>query len=622
MKRSMSTCLLAATLTLGSLIQTAPVFAEETSQTEAQSETGITLTRNEDSGCYFWKPPSYSHRSDIMTPEYYVFAGNLSEADMKDLIDEMDAEDALNEWGSSITFITPKNGETYSDADVESFETMISHAPIKNIKLIGIDDGAAFINNKIADHANYIAGMLLVNGTQEDGIEVDQAIPVYLVNPDDNSKAFYEKANAQESIASDLQKTIVGEDETLADAFANAYDQLFIRNYRSHNDLTEFYNLPALADRENTLEYNFELTNSPVFEDLDMTYNEMVHQSIDGLEGSDYAWFEYIPKAALEAEEKTVPLVVTLHGNQNDPRLQGDTTGWEELAAAENFMVVSPEYQTAEDHGYFTQEGNTEIYGKVEGMGDDGVINLIEMLETKYPQIDPSRIYVTGLSQGGALTSYLGLKYNNVFAAAASVSGVNSRHQAIEELQADYDGAKIPFMYLCGDHDFFQMIPVDGSSEHGTKDLFDFSIWEKDENTHIYSILTGYQKANGFETADMDMEADPYFGITPTETEDIELGGKTAHVSRLAQDGTTYMELVAIEDQAHWNNKAEAQYIWNFFKNYSRDTETGDLVVAATKAETSGPSTTTKSIYLAIGFAAIALLLFVPSRKKDQANKA
>lgn len=618
MKRSMSKCLLAAAIALSPVASAMPILAEETSETTSASS--IQLHKDETSGYYTWKSSNYSHRPDVLTPDYYVFAGNLSESEMNDLLADLDLEEALNTWGSSITFITPENGEAYSDEDVTKFETMISHAPIKNIKLIGIDEGATFINNKIADHANYIAGMLLVNGTQKEGVEIDQAIPVYLVNPDENSKAFYEKANDQDSLVKELQRTIVSEGESLREAFAHAYEQLFIRNYRSHNDLTEFYNLPALADRENTLEYNFELTNSPVFEDMDMTYNEKVHQTIEGLEGSDYAWFEYIPNAVLEAKEKSVPLVVSLHGNQNDPRLQGDTTGWVELAATENFMVVSPEYQTIENEGFFSKPENVDVYGRVEGMQEDGVVKLIEQLETQYPQIDPSRIYVTGLSQGGAVTSLLGLKYNDVFAAAASVSGVNSRHEAIEEIQENYDGQKIPYMYLCGDHDFFQMIPVDGSSEHGTKDLFDFSIWEKDENTHIYSILTGYQIANGFETAEMNMEADPYFGITPTETEDTEIGGKTAHVSRLSQDGVTYMELVAMEDQAHWNNKAQAQYIWNFFTNYSRNPETGELVVTELSKAQTGPSTSTKAIFLAIGFGALGVLIFAPSRKNKKAK--
>ena len=38
------------------------------------------------------------------------------------------------------------------------------------------------------------------------------------------------------------------------------------------------------------------------------------------------------------------------------------------------------------------------------------------------------------------------------------------------------------------------MIPVDGSSQYGTSQLYGFSIWAEDSNTHIYSALQAYLK--------------------------------------------------------------------------------------------------------------------------------
>ena len=38
------------------------------------------------------------------------------------------------------------------------------------------------------------------------------------------------------------------------------------------------------------------------------------------------------------------------------------------------------------------------------------------------------------------------------------------------------------------------------------------------------------------------------------------------------------MELAAVKDLAHWNYKPEAEYIWNFFKNYERNIENGELI--------------------------------------------
>ena len=60
-----------------------------------------------------------------------------------------------------------------------------------------------------------------------------------------------------------------------------------------------------------------------------------------------YTWFEYLPNQVIDTKKDSVPLVLTLHGNGNDPRVQAYSSGWIELAAKENFIVVSPEWQDA-----------------------------------------------------------------------------------------------------------------------------------------------------------------------------------------------------------------------------------------------------------------------------------
>ena len=50
-----------------------------------------------------------------------------------------------------------------------------------------------------------------------------------------------------------------------------------------------------------------------------------------------------------------------------------------------------------------------------------------------------------------------------------------------------------PLLYICGDHDYFQMIPVDGSSPYGMSLLTDgqVSMWADDPHTHIWSVIQG-----------------------------------------------------------------------------------------------------------------------------------
>ena len=88
----------------------------------------------------------------------------------------------------------------------------------------------------------------------------------------------------------------------------------------------------------------------------------------------------------------------------------------------------------------------------------------------------------------------------------------------------------------------------------------------------IFPIIQAYMKVNGFDVPEEpDMAANEWYGIKFDETNDIMLGEKSAHEGVLkGADGQPLMKLVAIADQAHWNWKPEAAYLWDFFKGFSR----------------------------------------------------
>lgn len=530
-----------------------------------------------------------SSRSDVLTPSYYIFAGTKDQLTANQLIDELGMLDTIREWGSNVFVINPINGTNYEQDDLDNFNNLVKSAPIKNVKIIGIDDGATFVNNFITQKCNYIAGMLIIGGTISNDLTSGSDVPVYLANNSDTVINYYKNVNEVNSqnesndytvytnSENQLQAVAIAKNqEDLSTSFANAWKSIFSQNYRYHNSIGEFYNLPILKDQMDILDLQYELVQTPVFDELNIQYNEMLHQSVSNMPADNYAWFEYIPKEILNNKDQSVPLIVSIHGNQNDPRLQGDSTGWVELATKEKFMIISPEYQTPEEGSYFTQ--HPDIYGNVDGLGAEGIINLIKDLQIKYPQIDPSRIYVTGLSQGGAMTSLLGIRNSEIFAGAASVSGVNVYNQQISELTSNYQGHETPYLYICGDHDWFQMIPVDGSSKLGISANLGIEMWQEDSATDIFPALQAYQKINNLNVSTKDMTLNPYFGIALENQHWTKLGSKDMLEGQLSNDQGVIMQLAAVKDLAHWNYKPEAQYIWNFFKNYQRDIRTGKLI--------------------------------------------
>lgn len=283
--------------------------------------------------------------SSIMSPQYYVYAGNVNKEEAETLLDQMKIADNLHEWAATIHVITPLNNDQYTQKDADSFIDLLGIGS-SNVKVIGIDDGATFVNNYISQECYAVADIMTYGGTMDEGHDYNVPVPAYLSQPCQEAVNYYVKANQAEkgkdnvylNKENELQRVVVGYNESLAEAFENAWEEVFSKNYRQHNEKTEFY---MASVKQYTDPYL--LINIPNFKELKINYNPHYNESLNG-EGQ-YTWFEYIPQSTLKMENGSVPLVVSLHGNGNDARLQGETTGWPELAAKENFMVVAPEWQ-------------------------------------------------------------------------------------------------------------------------------------------------------------------------------------------------------------------------------------------------------------------------------------
>jgi poly(hydroxyalkanoate) depolymerase family esterase len=116
-----------------------------------------------------------------------------------------------------------------------------------------------------------------------------------------------------------------------------------------------------------------------------------------------------------------VPLVVALHGCTQNADVFRKLTRFDELAEAKHFIVVFPE-QNKE-----ANDTNCWNWFKGEhmkrGAGEPSLIaGITQKMRDQY-SIDPHRIYATGLSAGGAMSSVMSATYPDVFAAIGVGSG-------------------------------------------------------------------------------------------------------------------------------------------------------------------------------------------------------
>jgi poly(hydroxyalkanoate) depolymerase family esterase len=116
------------------------------------------------------------------------------------------------------------------------------------------------------------------------------------------------------------------------------------------------------------------------------------------------------------------PLVVVLHGCTQDAAVYNHGSGWSTLADRHGFILLFPEQQRANNpmlcFNWFSG-GDTR-----RGMGEAASIrSMIEAMTTAH-EIDKERIFVTGLSAGGAMASVMLATYPETFAAGAIIAGV------------------------------------------------------------------------------------------------------------------------------------------------------------------------------------------------------
>ncbi|HOJ50681.1 MAG TPA: PHB depolymerase family esterase [Spirochaetota bacterium] len=115
-------------------------------------------------------------------------------------------------------------------------------------------------------------------------------------------------------------------------------------------------------------------------------------------------------------------LVVALHGCTQSASEYADRTEWHVLANKYGFYVVFPEQQSSNNQNkcFNWFEPGDIARGQGEALS---IKQMIDYMKSKF-NIDSSKIFVTGLSAGGAMTAVMMAAYPDVFAGGAVMAGI------------------------------------------------------------------------------------------------------------------------------------------------------------------------------------------------------
>ena len=219
----------------------------------------------------------------------------------------------------------------------------------------------------------------------------------------------------------------------------------------------------------------------------------------------------YVPSGL----EPGSPLIISIHGMDQDPNYQHTNTRWDQVADTARFAVVYPQSMQS---GYSTWDINTK---STSNKDIQFFLAIIDDMEKRY-QIDRNRVYLGGFSMGGMIT-YLAMGViADKIAAFAPISG-----------------------YLMQGDSYQSSRPIPIIHTHGTKD----GVVGYDG---VANIISGWRTRNGCPSQ-----------ATTTQPK----SGTTRDFWGPCDEGVD-MVLVSIQGKDHEPSGTSVE-IWNFVKNYS-----------------------------------------------------
>lgn len=253
-------------------------------------------------------------------------------------------------------------------------------------------------------------------------------------------------------------------------------------------------------------------------------------------------------KPAVYTGSTAVPLVINMHGyssNNLEQEFYGDFRG---IADTANFLVVHP-------NGTLDNQGQRfwNAFGTGSNVDDVGFIrDLIDTLSAAY-NIDPQRIYATGMSNGGFMSYTLACELNERIAAIASVTG----SMAPSKLASCIPQRPVPVMEIHGTAD--NVVPYTGQPFTMTAIPTLVGAWVAFNNCSPTPVVTSVPNTN---TADgCTAEHSVYNGGD---------AGSTVEHYKIIGGGHTWPGAAFIIGVTNQDFKA-SQEIWRFFSKYNLD---------------------------------------------------
>ena len=457
---------------------------------------------------------------------------------------------------------------------------------VTNRYLIGIDGGASFLCNYVAPQLDYvgrIAGMVLVNADMEHILDVAVPVPVYLVNASDLVFDKFQEVNGAYACEITDGKTVfynqqfpvrkvavADEGKTLAEYVNDAYYSLLIKAMRTpvvKGGLfvaAGAYSSYSINQAPYTLTARNAILNGRTPDGIVVTEHQEERFSDIQAANGEYlnTWYEFLPEEVLDgtAAEHSIPLILSNHGGGDDPVQATDELGLITLAGRERLAIVAPRYATDVPGGGIFGASPFDVNGKA-------LPALVRYMLETYPALDPARVYVTGYSMGGAATVEAVECAPELFAAAVPMAAGTpwGLHVPTEEEIAAFDKLDVAVMFTTSQFD------LDGAYNQAEGVL----------GQGYQDAISLFSQFNGLGAISYDFESYPTVGFKTDKIVVKLLNDEYENVTwyKNNEAGAPVLAVSFTELLPHGLHPDYGMDLfWNYVKQFSRNTETGELI--------------------------------------------
>ena len=265
-------------------------------------------------------------------------------------------------------------------------------------------------------------------------------------------------------------------------------------------------------------------------------------------------------------DSRPAPLVIVLHGNTQTGADMRMRTSWSLVANRERFGVIYPD---GLNRAWADLRPDSKRAGRPPPAGTDDTAFIAGLIEKHVADgtADPKRVYITGLSNGGAMTMTLICARAELFAAAASVI----MNLTDESAGACHPSQPVPVLMMNGTAD--PMIPFEGGK--GASQYAVEGFWSTQATLAFWRRVNGCQTEDATVTEFSDRDPTDQSTVTRIESDcpqerDVVLyrvnGGGHRMPGAFADSRFPRIATAFLGPQNHDIDGAET--IWAFFRRF------------------------------------------------------